>query len=53
MAKLVKVKVNQLRCDHSNESCCAVLSFGAVYHMLYKVLLTFVSVECDNSNESY
>ena len=41
-----------LKCDHSNESYCAVLSCG-----LYKGVLTFESVDeilnCDHSNESY
>ena len=49
-----------LKCDHSNESYWAVLSFGAVCYsfvMLYKVVLTFESVDeilkCGHSNESY
>ena len=24
-----------LKCDHSNESCCAVLSCGTVYYAVY------------------
>ena len=36
---------------------CSVLSCGAVYHTLYKAVLTFESVDeilkCDHSNESY
>ena len=43
-----------LKCDHSSESYCAVLSCGAV---LYKVVLTLESEDeiqkCDHSNESY
>ena len=52
-----------LKCDHSNESCGAVLSCGAVFFfsffffMFYKVILNFESVneilKCDHSNENY
>ena len=45
-----------LKCDHSNESYCAVLSCGTVYYAV-QVDLTFESVDenlkCDHSNESY
>ena len=43
-----------LKCDHSNESYCAVLSCGTVYYAV-QVDLTFESVDenlkCDHSNE--
>ena len=45
-----------LKCDHSNESYCAVLSCGTVYYAV-QVDLTFESVDenlkCDHLNESY
>ena len=45
-----------LKCDHSNESNRAVLSFGAVI-ILYEFVLAFESVheilKCDHSNKSY
>ena len=40
-----------------NEGCIAVLSCGAVYYAVYKVIQTFESVDeilkCNHSNESY
>ena len=47
-----------LKCDHLNESYCAVLSCGTVYYAVQlKVVRTFESVneilKCDHSNESY
>ena len=45
-----------LKCDHSNESYWAVLSFGVVYYAVF-VIQIFGSVgeilKCDHSNESY
>ena len=44
-------------CDHSNESYLAVLSYGAVYYAVYKVVLSFEPVDeilkCDHSAQSY
>ena len=47
-----------LKCDHSNESYCVVLSCATVYYAVQlKVVRTFESVneilKCDHSNESY
>ena len=43
-------------CDHSNE-CFRALFHVVLFVMLYKVVLTFKSVDetlvCDHSNESY
>ena len=45
----------KLQCDHSNESYLAVLNCSVLFIMLYKVVLTFKSVDiilqCDHSNE--
>ena len=37
--------VETLVCDRSNESYCAAFSCGTVYYMLFKVVLTFMSVD--------
>ena len=45
-----------LKCDLSNESYQAVLSYDAVYYGIYKVIPAFESVDeilCSHSDESY
>ena len=37
----VSMRNEIVKCDHSNGSYCVVLSCGAVYYMLYKVVLSF------------
>ena len=42
-----------LKCDHSNESYCAVLSCGAVYFAIQSGSTFDGILNCDHSNESY